>query len=104
MSVRPGESIAMLDGVSFRALTELDRLVAGEFTICGYKFILSLVSEAVSEFAGSQLQGKTTNMMFRVPDRKNRMVRSHLIHIKRQVIAHFRLWGPNWGLPLGCHL
>jgi hypothetical protein len=83
MSVRPGETIAMLDGVSFRALTELDRLVAGEFTICGYKFILSLVSEAVSEFAGSQLLGKTTNMMFRVPDRKNRMVRSHLIHIKR---------------------
>jgi len=83
MSVRSGETIAMLDGVSFRALTELDRLVASEFTICGYKFILSLVSEEVSEFAGAQLLGKTANIMFRVPDRKNRMVKSHLIHIKR---------------------
>ena len=39
----------------FEALTELDRLVAGEFTICGYKFILSLVPEEVSQFAESQL-------------------------------------------------
>lgn len=83
LSVCPGETIPMLDGVSFRALTELDRLVAGEFTICGYQFILSLVPEEVSQFAGSQLLHKTAKVMFRVPDRKNRMVRSHLIHIKR---------------------
>lgn len=83
MSVRAGETIKMRDGVSVRALSENDRLIAGEFTICGYSFILSLVPEEVSEFAGRQLLNRETKMWFRVPDKRLRMIRSHLIHVKR---------------------
>ena len=83
MAARPGETVAMRDGVSIQVFTEKDRLVVAEFTVCGYRFILSLVSEKVSEFDGSQLLRDTTNLWFKVPNRKNKMVRSHLIHITR---------------------
>ena len=80
---RAGETVAMYDGVTVRALTECDRISAAEFTVFGYRFILSLVPEPVSEFAGSQLLQNEVKMWFRVPNRKGKMVRSHMIHITR---------------------
>lgn len=83
LAVSAGETIAMRDGVSIQVFTERDHLIVAEFTICGYRFILSLVSERVSEFAGSQLLHNKAEVWFRVPNRNNQMIRSHVIQITR---------------------
>ncbi len=81
-SVRPGESLGGPEGVSITTYTERESLVTAEFRVCGMRFILSLVQEEVHEFQESQLSHNAIDYVYRVPDSKWRMIRSHCIHIR----------------------
>jgi len=78
----PGERITMLENVSVATFTEGDALICAEFSICGVRFVLSLVQEEVHEFKGSRLSHKKINFDFRVPDSNGNMALSHSIHIR----------------------
>jgi hypothetical protein len=78
----PGERITMLERVSVATFTEGNALICAEFSICGFRFVLSLVQEEVNEFQGSRLSHKKINFDFRVPDTNGEMVLSHSIHIR----------------------
>lgn len=82
ISVRLGEQLGGLEGVSITTFTERGALVVAEFTVCGIRFLLSLVQEEVHEFRGAQLSRKSINFLFRVPGPNSQMVRSHFIHIR----------------------
>jgi len=82
IAICPGERVTMLESVSIAMFTEGDALVCAEFSICGFRFVLSLVQEEVHEFQGSQLSHKKINFNFRVPDTNGEMVLSHSLHIR----------------------
>jgi hypothetical protein len=82
VAICPGERITMLESVSVTIFTEGDALVCAEFSICGFRFVLSLVQEEVHEFQGSRLSHKKINLDFRVPDTNGEMALSHSIHIR----------------------
>lgn len=82
IAICPGERITMLESVSITTFTQGDALICTEFSICGFRFVLSLVQEEVHEFQGSRLCHKKINFDFRVPDANGEMVLSHSIHIR----------------------
>ena len=73
--------LPLLPGPDVSAARSLLAIANAEFSVLGFRFILSPVQEEVSEFAGPQLFHKKATYTFRVPDGRGRMIHSHSLHL-----------------------
>lgn len=80
-----GESVNFRRGaLSYTPKTIGNNLLAGMFSLGGYRFFLNLLTEELKEHQGSNLFYRETKHWYRTPDDKNRQVRSHKLEIQWQ--------------------
>ena len=80
-AARPGESIALRQGLSYTAKRIGDNLLAGMFSLGGYRFFLNLLPQEFTEHQGSPLIYRTVKHWYQIHDDKGRLVRSHRLDI-----------------------
>jgi hypothetical protein len=70
--------------VTLRRLTPKtvgNNLLAGLFSLCGFRFFLSLIRDDLKEHQGSHLMYRTVHHWYATHDDKGRNVRSHRLDI-----------------------
>ena len=76
-----GEQVTPGQGLSLTPKTIGDNLLAGMFSLCGYRFFLSLLPEEFKEHQGSHLMYRDVQHWYEPLDDKGRRVRSHRLDI-----------------------
>lgn len=76
-----GEQVTLRQGLSLAPKTIGDNLLAGMFSLCGYRFLLSLLPDEFKEHQGSHLMYRDVHHWYAPRDDKGRPVRSHRIDI-----------------------
>jgi hypothetical protein len=76
-----GEQITLRQGLRFTPKTVGNNLLAGMFSLCGYRFFLSLLPAGFNEHQGSHLMYRDVHHWYAPRDDKGRMVRSHRLDI-----------------------
>jgi hypothetical protein len=76
-----GEQITLRPGLRFTPMTVDSNLLAGMFSLCGYRFFLNLLSQEFKEHRGSDLMYRTVKHWYSPRDDRNREVRSHRLDI-----------------------
>jgi hypothetical protein len=76
-----GEQITFRQGIRLTPKTIGDNLLAGMFSLCGFRFFLSLIRDDLKEHQGSPLMYRTVHHWYAPRDDKGRPVRSHRLDI-----------------------
>jgi hypothetical protein len=76
-----GEQVTLRRGLSLIPKTIGNSLLAGMFSLCGYRFFLNLLPERFSEHQGSHLMYREVHQWYAPRDDKGRPVRSHRLDI-----------------------
>jgi hypothetical protein len=76
-----GEQVTLRQGLRLTPKTIGDNLLAGMFSLCGYRFFLSLLPETFKEHQGSHLMYRDVHHWYAPRDDKGRTVRSHRLDI-----------------------
>ena len=79
-----GEQVTLRQGLRLTPKTRGDNLLAGMFSLCGYRFFLSLVQDEFKEHQGSHLMYRDVHHWYAPRDDKGRPVRSHRLDITWQ--------------------
>jgi hypothetical protein len=76
-----GEQITFRQGLRLTPKTARGNLLAGMFSLCGFRFFLSLIQDDLKEHQGSHLMYRTVRHWYSTHDDKGRKVRSHRLDI-----------------------
>jgi hypothetical protein len=76
-----GEQVTFRQGLRLTPKTIGNNLLAGMFSLCGFRFFLSLIRDDLKEHQGSHLIYRTVRHWYATHDDKGRKVRSHLLDI-----------------------
>lgn len=76
-----GEQVTVRQGLSLTPKTIGNSLLAGMFSLCGYRFFLSLLLDEFKEHQGSHLMYRDVHHWYAPRDDKGRPVRSHRLDI-----------------------
>jgi hypothetical protein len=76
-----GETITWRDGLNYVPKRIGNNLLAGMFSLGGYRFFLNLLTQEFTEHRGSPLIYRTVKHWYQVPDHRGRQVRSHRLDI-----------------------
>jgi hypothetical protein len=80
-AAQDGEQVTLRQGLSLTPKTIGNNLLAGLFSLCGYRFFLSLLPEELKEHQGSHLMYRDVHHWYAPRDDKGRPVRSHRLDI-----------------------
>jgi hypothetical protein len=76
-----GEQVTLRQGLSLTPKTIGNNLLAGMFSLCGYRFFLNLRPDEVKEHQGSHLIYRDVHHWYETHDDKGRRVRSHRLDV-----------------------
>jgi hypothetical protein len=76
-----GEQITFRQGLRLTPKTIGNNLLAGMFSLCGFRFFLSVIRDDFKEHKGSHLMYRTVRHWYATHDDKGRKVRSHRLDI-----------------------
>jgi hypothetical protein len=80
-AVHDGEKITFRKVCGFRRRRSGDNLLAGMFSLCGFRFFLSLIRDDLEQHQGSHLMYHTVRHGYSTYDDKGRRVRSRRLDI-----------------------